>query len=338
MSNALPINVKYILKNTSCLSILSHTDFSKREIVSVKFSARRCGILGVMKNEQPLLELMARSLGEPPSSVALARASFQSHSHFQRTFLQTLGEPPGSLIRRLNLERAAHALRATEKSVIQIALESGYRSHEGFTRAFHRAFRLSPRDYRKAALHLRELPGASGLHFNPSGASPIKAKGNRKMDLTDRMIQSDLHAKRRLLECAKLLTDRQLDAPLAFRHTLTPFVEPARTLRESLERLVGSHWVDLMFTELGYIPQDAAYRTLTGSSPAELLARLESYHASLRAFVEHVREKNLWDKEWIDRECEEPHTFAIGQVIEETLTWDIAYRLMLERQLEGMGF
>ena len=54
--------------------------------------------------------------------------------------------------------------------------------------------------------------------------------------------------------------------------------------------------------------------------------------------VEHVRREKLWDTEWIDRECEQPETFAIGRVLEETLTWDIAYRLMLERQFEAMGF
>lgn len=48
--------------------------------------------------------------------------------------------------------------------------------------------------------------------------------------------------------------------------------------------------------------------------------------------------ENLWDQEWVDDACEPPETFAIGRVIEETLTWGIAYRCMLQRQMEQMGF
>lgn len=291
-----------------------------------------------MENESELHSVVVRSLGQTPSGAEMADAAFLSRFHFHRTFRQSLGETPVKLIRRLNLEKAAFSLRATDKDVLRIALESGYRSHEGFTRAFRRAFHLSPRAYRHAARRIRELPGASGLHVDTRGHTAITTKGKRKMDLIDRMLTSDFTAKRRLLECGQLLTDRQLDAPLAFRHTLMPFVEPARTLRESLARIVESHWVDGMFQALGYSPVDAAYRTLSGDSPQQFLARLTSFHTSFRAFVEYVRQENLWDTEWVDEDCDQPETFAVGAVLEATLTWDIAYRTMLERQFEAMGF
>jgi len=51
-----------------------------------------------------------------------------------------------------------------------------------------------------------------------------------------------------------------------------------------------------------------------------------------------VQGENLWDQEWVDDACDPPETFAIGMVLEAQLTWDIAYRLMLERQVEQMGF
>lgn len=195
---------------------------------------------------------------------------------------------------------------------------------------------MSPRAYRKAARRIQELPGTSGLHFDPKVT--LKETGKRNMDPIERMLNSDYTAKRSLLECGKLLIDRQLDAPLAFRHTLTPFVEPARTLRESLLRIVESGWVDGMFRALNYTPEDPAYPTLSGESPEQLLARLHSFHASFRAFVEYVRRENLWNNEWVDDSCDEPHTFSIGGVIEDTLTRDIAYRMMLGRQFEAMGF
>jgi AraC family transcriptional regulator len=289
-----------------------------------------------MDNQTELQQLVVTSIGEAPKVKDMAEAVFQSRFYFHRSFCKTLGEPPARLVRRLNLERSALSLRSTDKDITIIALEAGYQSHEGFTRAFRRAFQMSPRDYRRAARRIHELPGTSGLHFDAT--ITFKEKGKQNMDLIDRMLNSDYNAKRSLLECGKLLTDRQLDAPLAFRHTLTPFVEPARTLRESLVRIVESGWVDGMFRALNYTPEDPAYRTLSGDSPEQLLARLNSFHASFRAFVHHVRHKNLWSNEWVDDSCDEPHTFTIGEVIEDTLTWDIAYRMMLGRQFEAMGF
>ncbi|MGC4046117.1 MAG: AraC family transcriptional regulator [Armatimonas sp.] len=289
-----------------------------------------------MDNETELRRLVTASIGEAPKAEAMAEAVFQSRFHFHRSFCKTLGEPPARLVRRLNLERAAFSLRATDKDIIVVALEAGYQSHEGFTRAFRRAFQMSPREYRNAARRIQDLPGTSGLHFDPT--ITLKETGNRNMDLIDLMLNSDYTAKRSLLECGKLLTDRQLDAPLAFRHTLTPFVEPARTLRESLQRIVESGWLDGMWRALNYTPEDPAYRTLSGESPEQLQARLHSFHTSFRTFVQYVRKENLWSKEWVDESCDEPHTFSVGGVIEATLTWDIAYRMMLARQFEAMGF
>jgi AraC family transcriptional regulator len=290
-----------------------------------------------MDDEQDQALLRTVLLQPERSGEQWAAAAFLSRAHFQRVFHRMLGEPPGQLQRRLTLERAAFMLRTTQNPVTVIALESGYQTHEGFTRAFKRAFLLSPRAYRSTARRLRELPGGSGVHFDPDTPSTLTRKGTLNMDLTDRLLHSDLLAKRRLLESARLLTDRQLDAPLAFRHTLMPWVEPARTLRESLTWMTYSSWVDVMLHRLGWEPTETAFRTVKGDSVGEMLTRFESYHAAFRAFVEHVRCENLWSKEWIDDTCDEPHTFSIGQVIEETLTCDIAYRSLLGRQLEAMG-
>ncbi len=158
------------------------------------------------------------------------------------------------------------------------------------------------------------------------------------MDLIERLLHTDYTVKRHLLESARLLTDRQLDAPLAFRHTLMPWVEPARTLRESLTWMSHSSWVDLMFDRLAWQPDDKDFRTTRGDSADTMLQRFESYHRAFREFVGHVRREDQWDREWVDDTCDEPHTFAIGTVIEETLTCDIAYRSLLTRQFEAMGF
>ena len=160
------------------------------------------------------------------------------------------------------------------------------------------------------------------------------------MDLINRLMEKDYVIKRRLLECARLLTDRQLDAPLALRHSLVRFQEPARTLRESFGFLVGTGdgWIEAMFDTLKWKPTDESYRQIQGHSADAMIAQLDGKHRAFWEFIVKVQAENLWDQEWVDDTCDQPETFAIGQVIEETMTSSIACRTMLERQMTQMGF
>ncbi len=165
------------------------------------------------------------------------------------------------------------------------------------------------------------------------------------MDLTDRLLEKDYIVKRRILECVQLLSEGQLDAPLAFRNAVVRFVEPPRTLRETLIHLFGDNsevstggWVGGMYEAVGWQPKDLPPRTLTGNSPAAMLEGLEVSSKVFRDFVHHVRAENLWDQEWVDAACEPPETFAVGRVIEESLSSGIAQRRVLEIMMEQMGF
>jgi AraC family transcriptional regulator len=72
-----------------------------------------------------------------------------SKFHFHQLFRQATGETPKAYVERLRLEWAALQLRIRQISVLDLALECGYRNHETFSRAFHARFGTSPRDYRK---------------------------------------------------------------------------------------------------------------------------------------------------------------------------------------------
>lgn len=72
-----------------------------------------------------------------------------SKYHFHQLFRRATGETPKSCVDRLRLERAAVQLRIRRATVLEIALESGYRNHETFSRAFRAQFAMSPRDYRQ---------------------------------------------------------------------------------------------------------------------------------------------------------------------------------------------
>ncbi|MBC8137285.1 MAG: helix-turn-helix transcriptional regulator [Fibrella sp.] len=295
--------------------------------------------------ERELLGVLERQLSGTGDSGgdAMASDACLSRFHFQRVFRETVGESPGEVRRRLQLERAAHELRSTTRAITVIALEAEYRSLEGFGRAFKTMFRVSPREYRKLAARVAPLPllAPSGVHYNSAVQGIISLRGTvpprRKttMNLTERLLDSDYRMKQSMLQMARLLSDAQLDAPLAFRHSLMPFVEPEKTLRETLDRMITDIWVLTLFDEIGWKSADGRYRTVIGKSVEEMITRLDGYHADFSAFVRRVAADDSWETEWVDRACEPAETFTYGAVIEGVLTWGIPQRIKAQQQLLG---
>lgn len=81
----------------------------------------------------------------------LAKAAMYSPWHALRAFSELIGKTPFEYLRTVRLSEAAKKLRDTNMSVLDIALESAFGSHEGFTKAFSQEFALSPQKYRKEA-------------------------------------------------------------------------------------------------------------------------------------------------------------------------------------------
>jgi AraC family transcriptional regulator len=96
----------------------------------------------------PTLIHIQRSLGDDLSLEILADQASLSPFHFQRTFQGLVGETPKQYVQRLRLQSAAYLMKITDQSLLEIALQVGFQSHESFSRAFRRHFKLSPREYR----------------------------------------------------------------------------------------------------------------------------------------------------------------------------------------------
>jgi AraC family transcriptional regulator len=62
-----------------------------------------------------------------------------------------VGETPRPIHQRLRLDRGSRAAGAGTDRVVDVALDSGFASHEVFTRAFTRRFGRSPERYRAGA-------------------------------------------------------------------------------------------------------------------------------------------------------------------------------------------
>ncbi len=79
---------------------------------------------------------------------ALSQAADYSKYHATRVFKALVGQTPFEVIRALRLTKAAQTLRDSTAKVVTVALDSGFDSHDGFTRAFARRFTMTPRRYR----------------------------------------------------------------------------------------------------------------------------------------------------------------------------------------------
>lgn len=85
---------------------------------------------------------------EDLSLAALAQRAGCSRQHFHRLFVHLTGTTLHRHVRGLRLQQAALALRSTDTPVVRIALDAGFATHEGFTRAFRAVFGTSPTAYR----------------------------------------------------------------------------------------------------------------------------------------------------------------------------------------------
>jgi len=100
----------------------------------------------------------------------LARVSCFSKYHFSRIFDAVTGESPFTFIRRLRLEKSATLLRIEpQKTITEIALDSGFNDLAVFSRSFRDYFGSSPSQWRKKSNKhqtRKRPPGYVDLNLN----------------------------------------------------------------------------------------------------------------------------------------------------------------------------
>lgn len=128
-------------------------------------------------HEQKLLRVLVyiqQHLDEVLPLEELAGVAHYSPYHFHRVFRGMVGESVQEHIRRLRLERAAMYLKHSDRTVVAIALEAGYETHESFTRAFGSLFGCSPTQFRagyraalqEATVHYQDQGNLSHFSLN----------------------------------------------------------------------------------------------------------------------------------------------------------------------------
>ena len=79
----------------------------------------------------------------------LCRAAKYSNRHAFRIFKEIFNKTPFEYIRALRLTNAARHIRANDNdSILDVALNAGFSTHEGFAKAFYAYFGVNPGKYR----------------------------------------------------------------------------------------------------------------------------------------------------------------------------------------------
>lgn len=120
--------------------------------------------------------------------VLAERVGFSAY-HFHRIFREAIGEPVKEYVRRLRIEKAAYRLKISEETILRLALDAGFKTHESFTRAFQRQLGTTPNEYRDnflKASHARKkqlqpryfadfnMKDESGLLLNSSTSRQVR--------------------------------------------------------------------------------------------------------------------------------------------------------------------
>jgi AraC family transcriptional regulator len=278
-----------------------------------------------------LARAVAASLDLEGGTRELPRLAWKSRTQFYRIFRALIEETPGEMRRRLLLERAAWRLSRTAASITELAFDAGYGSLEAFTRAFGKAFGVSPSLYRRMGENYYHLPTPNSIHF---GA--VETSKGAFVDLFDLFAGHETWHTQQLLEAARGLSDEQLDRPLNNPVKVVPWDRPDQTLREILDRIVRTKEVWTAALTGGEMP-DTSPEATASQTPRAMLDRLQKTDAEFQKIFQGVRDRGTWTDTFVDKYCEPPETFTFGGMFAHIITFNSYRRLIAMDALRRLG-
>ena len=120
-------------------------------------------------------------LSEEISMADLAKAASFSPWYARRIFIRVLGMTPAVYIRRLKLSRSALRLRDESGQILDVAMDMGYGSVDGYQRAFRREFGINPKEYSSSPIPV--------WLFTPSFITDKERSENKMSDTRNVFIQ-----------------------------------------------------------------------------------------------------------------------------------------------------
>lgn len=104
---------------------------------------------------QRMQDYIEEHLCEKINFADIARASLFSPWHARRLFIEYTGLTPAEYIRKLRLQRSVLRLRDSGGKILDVALDLGFGSVDGYQRAFKREFGRNPKEYANEPVPLR---------------------------------------------------------------------------------------------------------------------------------------------------------------------------------------
>jgi len=262
--------------------------------------------------------VVARSLDERGTTSAdLAGQVYLSRFHFDRVVLAATGESPSRFRRRVLLERAAYRLSTPDRSVLEVAIEAGYGSHEAFTRAFARAYGLTPREWRVGGSRVFFLDTPNGVHFHPPGGlrlpAPRKVKG---MDVLVKMVEHHVWLVGEMIGAAGGLDEAALDRNIEM--SVEGF-DADLSIRHLLDRLIWQ--MEMWLAAVDDQPFEVPPCEARPVSVRELRERHADAGSRFLALVHRLHEDGRFDETFVDTVCEPPRVFTYGGMVSHVLTF-----------------
>jgi len=277
------------------------------------------------------VDLLADALDDHETTGRdLAAQLYLSRYHFDRLIASVAGEPPHRFRRRILLERAAYRLVTTKHSVLEVAVEAGYGSHEAFTRAFSRAYGARPTEWRHQPTQT-QIEAPSDVHFSPPGGLRLPARSREApMNLLVRMVEHHVWLTGEMVDRASRLSDDVLDKPIVIS---VEGVDDDPTLRKLLSRLVGqlAMWNSVLAM------RDYDWDVEQHESVESMRRRLSTEGATFLDHVRRVCDEGRLDETFVDAQCTPADVFTHGGMIAHVLTFAAHRRTLVAGALIDAG-
>ena len=214
--------------------------------------------------------------------------------------------------------------------MIAVALDAGYGSPEAFTRAFSRAYGMSPTAYRRRPAGMHELDTASGVHFHPpAGLRLPPTSRSNTMDVLTRMVDHHLWLVGEIVDCTRRVDDETFDRPIELS---VEGIDEDPTLRSVTNRLVSQLEMWVTAVEGGTSMPPEGDRSRDG-----MRRRLDGITPRFRELVLAPVADGRAEETFVDAVCDPPETFSYGGIVAHVLTFAAVRRTMAIGALESAG-
>jgi AraC-like DNA-binding protein/uncharacterized damage-inducible protein DinB len=252
-----------------------------------------------------------------------------SRAQLERVARAVAGESPGRFRRRILLERAAHLMLATDRTILDIALDSGFATHDAFTRAFKREHGVLPSVWRAEPTSFR-IDAANDVHFHPPAGLRLPARHRMDgVDLVIEMVEHHVWLVGELVDRARLVSDDDLD------EVSDRSVEgiDGGTLRWALSRLVGQ--MEMWNAAVHDTDYDVAVEE--HESVPSMRRRLDRVGPEFVDNVSRLAATGRFDETFVDAFSPTPQVLSYGAMVAHVLTFAAHHRLLALSRLRECG-